>query len=235
MKLVILIFALLCLCHENLCFNLFCIQHDVAGGFGRRAERSSVAKMEGGGVVNFPPLYLKLNSVRLAIPRIWTRPFNHLPLHGAGAEIGVYRGYHADELLRRHKAIRLLYLCDAYVPYGGVQSGECPKLQQASRTCFALLSKNHSGRFQRVFQNSPECAAFLPAQLDFCYIDGGHDYDAVKRDVETMWPLVKPGGVLGGHDFCNGFPGVIKAVTEFAVFNAIRLNVETPDWWMFKP
>ena len=45
----------------------------------------------------------------------------------------------------------------------------------------------------------------------------------------------KKGGVIGGHDFYNGFQrdhdGVIKAVTKYALKNNLQLQVELPDWW----
>lgn len=48
-------------------------------------------------------------------------------------------------------------------------------------------------------------------EADLIYIDGGHDYDAVKRDIEGYKKILKPGGVLllddGFHqpiiDACN--------------------------------
>jgi hypothetical protein len=46
------------------------------------------------------------------------------------------------------------------------------------------------------------------------------------------------GGIIGGHDFYNGFQrdhdGVVRAVTEFAVRNQLNLQVELPDWWVVK-
>ena len=74
--------------------------------------------------------------------------------------------------------------------------------------------------------------------LDFVYVDGNHDYEFVKNDIENFYPLLKKGGVMGGHDFYNGFAkthnGVINAVTQFRVSNNIQLFVEQPDWWFYK-
>ena len=52
---------------------------------------------------------------------------------------------------------------------------------------------------------------------DFVYIDGLHTYEGVKEDIINYLPLVKKGGVIGGHDY--GTPhthllGVTKAVDE---------------------
>ena len=37
-------------------------------------------------------------------------------------------------------------------------------------------------------------------QLDFVFIDGNHMYDAVKKDFEMYYPLVRKGGVIALHD-----------------------------------
>ncbi len=52
---------------------------------------------------------------------------------------------------------------------------------------------------------------------DFVFIDADHSYEAVKKDIEAWWPLVKDNGILGGHDYDHnnrGWPGVYKAVHE---------------------
>ena len=37
--------------------------------------------------------------------------------------------------------------------------------------------------------------------LDFVYIDACHDYCSVFEDIDAYWPLVKPGGIMAGHDY----------------------------------
>jgi predicted O-methyltransferase YrrM len=53
-------------------------------------------------------------------------------------------------------------------------------------------------------------------KFDFVYIDGLHTYDGVKTDITNYLPLVKEGGVIGGHDYFNGghLVGVYQAVNE---------------------
>jgi hypothetical protein len=78
----------------------------------------------------------------------------------------------------------------------------------------------------------------IPSGLDFVYIDGNHEYAFVADDIATYLPKLKVGGIIGGHDFYNGFQrdhdGVVRAVTEFAVRNQLNLQVELPDWWVVK-
>lgn len=51
-------------------------------------------------------------------------------------------------------------------------------------------------------------------KFDFIYIDGVHTYDQVKIDIMNYIQLVKPGGFIGGHDYCTEFIGVMNAVNE---------------------
>lgn len=51
--------------------------------------------------------------------------------------------------------------------------------------------------------------------IDFIYIDGRHDYESVKLDLELYLPKLKNGGIIGGHDYNkNNWPEVCRAVNE---------------------
>jgi SAM-dependent methyltransferase len=50
--------------------------------------------------------------------------------------------------------------------------------------------------------------------VDMVFIDGDHEYEAVKRDILNAKAMLKPGGLLCGHDFSDAHPGVMKAVRE---------------------
>lgn len=56
---------------------------------------------------------------------------------------------------------------------------------------------------------------FEDESLDFVMIDGDHQYEAVKADIDAWLPKVKHGGVLAGDDYDEqSHPGVVKAVRE---------------------
>lgn len=55
---------------------------------------------------------------------------------------------------------------------------------------------------------------FKESSVDFIYVDGSHEYEDVKRDLELYLPKVKPGGFIAGHDYMEYFDGVQKAVFE---------------------
>lgn len=37
-------------------------------------------------------------------------------------------------------------------------------------------------------------------QVDFLFIDGGHEYSVARRDIKNYLPLLKPGGIATFHD-----------------------------------
>ena len=78
---------------------------------------------------------------------------------------------------------------------------------------------------------------FKKFEADFIYIDASHEYEDVKRDIKLYENLLSPGGYLFGHDFLPRWPGVVKAVLEFAVENHFTLlrNPVDPIIWVLKP
>jgi len=62
---------------------------------------------------------------------------------------------------------------------------------------------------------SDDAVKELDSELyDFIYIDGIHTYEQVKIDIDNYLPLLKPNGIIGGHDYGPHWPGVNKAVNE---------------------
>ena len=167
--------------------------------------------------------HLPIQRLVRVYQRWFTKPFDSIPLSGVGAEIGVERGLHARQMLVNNRGITKLHLVD---PYLGPSGGNNYLEAKARLKWFTA-----NGR--AVFQPWTVSDAVLPP-LDFCYVDGSHEYGDVARDLAHIWPLIKRGGLLAGHDFHFDSPGVIRAVTEFAVVKGLTLNAESPDWWILK-
>ena len=55
---------------------------------------------------------------------------------------------------------------------------------------------------------------FSPGSLDFVYIDADHKYSSVVEDIDHWLPKVRVGGMIGGHDYSNGWPSVVEAVND---------------------
>lgn len=49
--------------------------------------------------------------------------------------------------------------------------------------------------------------------IDFVFIDAGHAYSEIRKDIVSWLPKVKPGGYIGGHDYASKH-GVRRAVNE---------------------
>jgi hypothetical protein len=179
--------------------------------------------------------------------RVFPRPFERLSKlrnkkRLVGAEIGVCGGEHALSLLRTFDLERL-YLIDPYSMYedyteGYKHYGADQKPLRDTEDSAKLLLEEYASRVVWVKELSASATKFIAEDLDFVYIDGNHAENFVKEDIENYYPLVKSGGVIGGHDFYNGFQlehdGVISAVIEWASKNNHNLKVELPDWWVEK-
>lgn len=61
----------------------------------------------------------------------------------------------------------------------------------------------------------------LGARAPLIYIDAGHEYPSVKRDIEMYWELLQPEGVMILDDYLS-WPGVTRAVNEFALKQGLR-------------
>jgi cephalosporin hydroxylase len=53
---------------------------------------------------------------------------------------------------------------------------------------------------------------FKDNSIDFLFIDASHEYEDVKNDIKLWSPKVK--GIISGHDYCDAWPGVVRAVDE---------------------
>lgn len=80
--------------------------------------------------------------------------------------------------------------------------------------------------------NSKQAAPHLPRAVDVLFIDGDHSYDWVKHDCLLANEVVKPGGLICGHDYGNRTdPGVAKAVDEI-YGDDIRIAQGTSIWYI---
>ena len=74
----------------------------------------------------------------------------------------------------------------------------------------------------------------MPPLWDFVYIDAAHDERSVMADLEAWYPLVRPGGILAGHDYCDAHRnGVIQAVNKFASNRGLEFSITREAWASF--
>jgi predicted O-methyltransferase YrrM len=151
-------------------------------------------------------------------------------------EVGVYLGENALAMLENMQ-IQMLYLVDPYElnkGYDAVQEGDNLPPEDAFRISQNLIGNRDNVRW---IKETSEIAALRNyGFIDYIYIDGDHRYESVRKDLINWWPKLKPGGVIGGHDYHSDFKpeihqGVDKAVDEF--FGS-GIQTEEIDWWVVK-
>jgi len=149
-------------------------------------------------------------------------------------EIGVCDGHNSVSILKNLN-INKLYLIDPYQSYDeeGIPSAYNLDL---NKNIAEKRLKKFKDKIVWIRKESVKAPKDIPEKIDYVYIDGNHDYEHVKEDIETYFPKLSRGGVLAGHDIENGLTpnhdGVIKAVVEFATNNNLKLYFHAPDWWV---
>lgn len=160
---------------------------------------------------------------------------NSRMLHLA-VEIGTDQGCFAAEFLEKWDGYQL-YCVDPYAPYPEMDRDRSPDLMFAVANLARFLPRVRIVRMDSAAA-AKHLAPLLP-QVGFAYIDADHREDSVSRDIETWWPLVRPGGVLAGHDFDDEHAGVKAAVRKFAEPKGLSVHTtrdahSTPSWYVFK-
>lgn len=71
---------------------------------------------------------------------------------------------------------------------------------------------------------------FADGCLDFVFLDAAHDFVNVTEDLHAWWPKIRPGGLLAGHDYDQGWTGVRQAVDSFFAGRDVQ-NPDCPQCW----
>jgi predicted O-methyltransferase YrrM len=75
---------------------------------------------------------------------------------------------------------------------------------------------------------------FPPASVDMVFIDGDHSEQAVLNDITIALGILRPGGVLSGHDYDPRDLGVVRAVNH--VFGGgEKAGLHASIWWGYRP
>lgn len=108
------------------------------------------------------------------------------------AEFGSYMGASAWIMLKANPNLHL-WVCDPFMVFGTdwvvkhflaaeIAEGRCEVIKKYSREASDQLSH-------------------VRGKLDYVFIDDGHAKEDVVLDIECWKPLVRPGGILFGHDY----------------------------------
>jgi SAM-dependent methyltransferase len=169
---------------------------------------------------------------------------NSMDLKGLGAEIGVAYGLNTKNILDHWRGSGM-FLID---PYDRESCGEY--IDHSSQIDFDKcllycrnLLNSHIFRTIHLRTTSDEAYTILKSfQLDFVYIDGNHHNPQVTRDIENYWNVVKPGGILCGHDYYDldspGYKCDVKSSVD-AFLNKIQykhffVTESCSSWYILK-
>lgn len=163
------------------------------------------------------------------------RPFTYSLMYYedlVGCEIGTHDGSNAIRICKLLD-IKEMYIID---PYNGfVQSSN--EVEGINKNFDDLMISTQI-KLRKMFPNihfhwikkySSNAVDNIP-KVDFVYIDGNHNYEFVKDDIENYFP--KADIAIGGHDY-RAF-GVNLAVLEFRKKHNLKLYQENDDWWFKK-
>ena len=64
------------------------------------------------------------------------------------------------------------------------------------------------------------------SKIDYVFLDGGHDYETVKNDLNNCIEVVKNSGTILCDDYDLSYaPGVRKAIDEFVKNNSFKCEI----------
>jgi len=96
---------------------------------------------------------------------------------------------------------------------------------------YATFMKNcgHFPNLRVIKGDSAETAAMFES-VDMVMVDAQHVYPLIKKDLEAWLPKVKK--LICGHDFDDGWPGVIQAVDELMPNREVYMDLWywSPNW-----
>lgn len=120
-----------------------------------------------------------------------------------GAEIGVETGIFSEKLLKENPNLKL-YSIDpwkAYKDYSDHLVQE--EIDGFYNEAVARLAPYENSEIIRKF-SLDAARDFADNSLDFVYIDSNHNFQSITNDICEWLKKVKPGGIIGGHDFMGG-------------------------------
>lgn len=159
----------------------------------------------------------------------------NFPLQGTWVELGSWTGksvaYCVVELLKKN-ALGKFYAIDTWC------GGEELKNNKNTKNIKEIFYKNIQPVIDKieVIESLSWDAAikFDDNSVDFCYVDAGHTYECVTKDLHAWWSKIKTGSYFGGDDYTKGHPGVQNAVWDFFGPKKIKVTRSGRCWFVKK-
>ncbi len=170
-----------------------------------------------------------------------------------GAEIGVFRGRHAEQLCIGIPDLRL-YCIDPWMSYplsiGRVFATSSPQSQkepvyqrQEVVDSWYRYADRRLRKYNTIIIRKTSVKAvknYPEGFFDFVHIDGDHSYQSVIDDLTEWSKRVRVGGIVSGHDYDPDW-GVKKAVDDYVEWNkidncfySVEKKISPSFWWIKK-
>ena len=136
-----------------------------------------------------------------------------------GIEIGCFKGELTHHLLSRFEKLHMITI-DPSCYWDDVLEN----------------NKYHLDRIFIIPMESDKAVKHIKGLFDFIFIDGDHSYEQCKKDILNYMPLIRPGGLIAGHNFdesnVTAHPGVHISVKE--IFGMNYKLLEDFTWYVKK-
>jgi predicted O-methyltransferase YrrM len=119
-------------------------------------------------------------------------------------EVGVWKGmsacFMAVEIINSGKNIRFdcVDTWEFFDSFTDISKGAYDDLYEIFLKNIEPIKEN-IGIVRKLSWEAP--SNYEDESLDFVFIDAGHDYESVKKDLVSWLPKIKKNGVIAGHDY----------------------------------
>jgi len=139
---------------------------------------------------------------------------------GPIVEIGSYQGRSTAALSLGSKAgqQQTVYAIDSFLPVLQTSTGKWSN-ESSLQLLIANLEQAAALQLVEIIPHASEVAAKHVPNCGLLFVDGAHDYESVRRDLELYLPKVQLGGHVVIHDCHEADPGVVQAVDEIITAN----------------
>ena len=170
-----------------------------------------------------------------------------LPRDAVGVEIGSRLGGSSRIWLDHAPALQRLYSIDSEWADPRSPGIREPWMQDLNRywgvdafnSCYLFAASQLSAypNSRMLSLSSPyDLAGWWTETIDFLYEDSSHVNPQLRDTLEFWVPLVRPGGIIAGHDYDHRwYPDITAEVDALAKKLNTTLNTQGKVWWMQKP
>lgn len=164
-------------------------------------------------------------------------------------EIGCFLGksaaYLGEQIRNKNKNIKVLCVdlwpskdeLDEYRSIDAGQGGERKIIEELELSLMETFinNMNHCKLRDIIYPircDSPLAASLFPDEyFQFIFIDAGHSYEQVTRDLQAWYPKLKTGGLIAGHDY---YGPTANAVNDFFNNMGEIKSVSMNTWEFYK-